>query len=362
MAEETEKNSYSHLAQLEWKDYLASDASESDDNTEADDQLDEKARKQSIYLNLVYSGNGSDEDAEHDIGQEMEVTFHSGLESLNKKLMEKKDKETVWEASRRKRHEKKKAKKNKSKYSSDDDSDQQVIEAANEFIEEPSVKKRKKTEKSKTDNHMDIVAVDKASKEELELLLADDKATETGLKGYSLKFKKRKDKMGKENVIIDEGKVPNSTYSDDPRFAHFFSSPDYAIDPTDPQFKRYFLCSINIVLLLLFKLLQAAANNLLNSGQESASYARQQLARKQKGQMELSVPKVMQMPSENAGNGMMEKDEKEGLLVFKSTKKDEDELSFLVKSVKMKSKHILNSKTRKDGKSQFDGVEKKRQH
>ncbi|XP_039689733.1 pre-rRNA-processing protein ESF1 [Medicago truncatula] len=320
------------LAQLEWKDYLASDASESDDNTEADDQLDEKARKQSIYLNLVYSGNGSDEDAEHDIGQEMEVTFHSGLESLNKKLMEKKDKETVWEASRRKRHEKKKAKKNKSKYSSDDDSDQQVIEAANEFIEEPSVKKRKKTEKSKTDNHMDIVAVDKASKEELELLLADDKATETGLKGYSLKFKKRKDKMGKENVIIDEGKVPNSTYSDDPRFAHFFSSPDYAIDPTDPQFKR------------------------------SASYARQQLARKQKGQMELSVPKVMQMPSENAGNGMMEKDEKEGLLVFKSTKKDEDELSFLVKSVKMKSKHILNSKTRKDGKSQFDGVEKKRQH
>jgi hypothetical protein len=71
---------------------LASDASESDDSSETDDQLDEKARKQDMYHSLVYSGNGSDEDAEHDIGQEMEVTFHSGLECLNKKLMEKKNK------------------------------------------------------------------------------------------------------------------------------------------------------------------------------------------------------------------------------------------------------------------------------
>ncbi|PNX62149.1 pre-rRNA-processing protein ESF1-like, partial [Trifolium pratense] len=42
--------------------------------------------------------------------------------------------------------------------------------------------------------------------------------------------------------------------------------------------------------------------------------------------------------------------------------KDKDEFSFLVKSVKMKSKQILDCKTSKDGKSQFEGVEKKRQH
>jgi len=244
------------------KEYLASDASESDDNSETDDQLDEKARKQDMYLSLVYSGNGSDEDTEHDVGQEMEVTFHSGLECLNKKLMEKKDKrsETVWEAYQRKSHEKKKTKKNKWKYSSDDDSDQQAIEEADEFFtEEPCVKKRKKAQRSKNDKDhnnldMDIVAVDKASKEELELLLADDNRIETGLKGCNLKFKKRKDKMGKENVIIDEGKVPNSTYSDDPRFVALLFSPDYAIDPTNPQFKRYFLCSINSVRLLMFLL------------------------------------------------------------------------------------------------------------
>ncbi|PNX65472.1 pre-rRNA-processing protein ESF1-like, partial [Trifolium pratense] len=84
-------------------------------------------------------GNGSDEDAEHDIGQEMEVTFHSGLECLNKKLMEKKNKrsETVLEASLRQRREKKKANKNKLKCLSDDDSDQQAIGADEFFIEEP---------------------------------------------------------------------------------------------------------------------------------------------------------------------------------------------------------------------------------
>jgi hypothetical protein len=62
------------------------------DSSETDDQLDEKARKQDLYSCLVYSGNGSDEDAEHDVGQEMEVTFCSGLECVNKKLMEKKNK------------------------------------------------------------------------------------------------------------------------------------------------------------------------------------------------------------------------------------------------------------------------------
>lgn len=64
--------------------------------------------------------------------------------------------------------------------------------------------------------------------------------------------------------------------------------------------------------------------------------------------MELSVPKVMQMSFEDSGYGMMQKDKKEGLVV-KSKTKDKDELSFLVKSVKMKSKQILDGKTRKDG-------------
>ncbi|PNX90794.1 hypothetical protein L195_g046921 [Trifolium pratense] len=70
---------------------------------------------------------------------------------------------------------------------------------------------------------------------------------------------------------------------------------------------------------------------------ESAAYARQQLAHKhKKSQMEFSVPKEMKMSFEDSGNGnMMHKDNK-----------DKDEFSFLVKSVKMKSKQILDGKTR----------------
>lgn len=236
---------------MELNEFLTSDVSESDDdedNNETDDQPDKKARKRDKYRALLVSGNGSDEeDAEHGDVQDMEVTFNTGLEDISKHIMEKKDKksETVWEAYLRKRREKRKARKNKSKYSSDDDddsndTDQEATEEADDFfIEEPAAKKRKNEQNKNDKDHelKDRDGVDKASKEELELLLADDKGTEAALKGYNLKFKKGKGK--KNENAIDEGKIPNSAY-DDPRFAALVS-PDYAIDPTDPQFKRYFL-------------------------------------------------------------------------------------------------------------------------
>ena len=87
----------------------------------------------------------------------------------------------------------------------------------------------------------DMDGVDEAGKEELELLLADERRAETSLKGYNLELKTAKGKKGRE-AIKDE-KVP-SIDLDDPRFAAFFN-PAYAMDPTDPQFKRYLiLCSI----------------------------------------------------------------------------------------------------------------------
>lgn len=237
---------------MELKEFLTSDESESDDgedNNETDVQPDKKARKREKYLTLLQSGDASDGDSERDDVQDLEVTFNTGLEDISKHIMEKKDKysETVWEAYLRKRREKKKARKNKSKYSSDDDddsdADQEATEEADDFFEEPAVKKKKKAQSERDEEykHQDMDGNDKASKEELELLLADDKGADTGLKGYNLKFKKGKGKR-REN-IIDEGKIPSSAY-DDPRFAALFS-PDYVIDPTDPQFKRYFLYNIS---------------------------------------------------------------------------------------------------------------------
>lgn len=318
---------------------IASDVSDSDDS-EDNNETDERPRKKdNKYLALL--DNNSDEDGDDD-AMDMEVTFNTGLQDISKHIMEKKDKKsrTVWEECLRKKREKKKARKNKSKHSSSDDdsdnTDHEATEDADDFFidEEPDIKKKKKKAESKNDKDhklQDMDGVAKASKEELELLLADDKGTGTGLKGYNLKFKKGKGKKA-ENAI-DEGKIPNNAF-DDPRFASIFSA-DFAIDPTDPQFKR------------------------------SAVYARQLAQKQQKGREELSVerehvkfPKETQLSSDGSGAKLKGGEEVSDDL---KSKQDKLELSSLVKSIKMKSKQIQLSSdvnTKKAGKSQF----KKRKH
>jgi hypothetical protein len=236
---------------------MASDESESDDS-EDNNETDDRDNKKAKYLSLL--SNNSDEDEEDNGVQDMEVTFNTGLEDISKHIMEKKDKEsrTYWEECLRKKRERKKARKNKSKYSSssdDDDSDntdQEATKDADDFFideEQPDIKKKKTESKNGKDHKLkDMDGVDQVSKEELELLLADDKGTDTGLKGYNLKFKKGKGK--KMESAIDEGKIPNSAY-DDPRFASIFS-PDFAIDPTDPQFKRYVIAEKQYEVLCFF--------------------------------------------------------------------------------------------------------------
>ncbi|KAK9990114.1 hypothetical protein SO802_025099 [Lithocarpus litseifolius] len=321
------------LAQLELKEFLASDEGESDDGDGESDDDDKKDKKRDMYRALVQSGDGSDGDGDgEEDGQDMEVTFNTGLEDISKRILEKKDKnsETVWEAYLRKRREKKQARKNKSKYSSDDDSsdsdtDQHAPEQPDDFfVEEPSVKRSKKEAGGKSDKERLNQNMDKeaeASQAELELLLADDKGTETGLKGYSLKPKKAKGKKGKE--VPDEDKLPSVNY-DDPRFSALFTSPLYALDPTDPHFKR------------------------------SVAYARQVAQRQQNKQglvetEHLELPTTSHLPSDEP------------------PKKEKHELSSLVKSIKMKSKPFQlpsdGKMSKKVGKLQSAGmVEKELQH
>lgn len=245
---------------MELKEFLNSDESESDDvedNIEAEDQPDKRTRKVEKYRALLEAGHGSDGED----GQDMEVTFNTGLEDISKRILEKKDKksETVWEAHLRKRREKKKASKSKSKHSSSDDddisdTDEEALEQEDDFfMDDPPTKKRKKeqSKSNKEQKHQDTDGVDKATKEELELLLADDQGTNAGIRGYNLKIKKAKDKRVKET--IDEGKIPTADF-DDPRFAALFTSPDYVLDPTDPQFKRYLLCNVSSMLLFVVRL------------------------------------------------------------------------------------------------------------
>ncbi|XP_042063032.1 pre-rRNA-processing protein esf1-like [Salvia splendens] len=225
------------IAELELKEYLASDESESDEDKNEDEvegESEKKCNKRDKYRALIQGGDRSDEDEEDDNGrQDMEVTFSSGLEEISKRISEKKTKkaETVWEAYLRKRKEKKNASKKGSKYISDDessDADEEAAEEADDFFVEDDTpaeenKGSRGTRKRANGNE--------ASLSELELLTADD----TNLKGYSIKPKKRKGKKGKE--VVDEGKIP-TVDNQDPRFAALFTSPLYAPDPTDPQYKR----------------------------------------------------------------------------------------------------------------------------
>ncbi|KAL6345306.1 hypothetical protein AAG906_015789 [Vitis piasezkii] len=233
-------------AELAMKEFLASDTDESEtDDNENDDQSDKEHKRQNKYLALLESGDGSDRDDEED-GQDMEVTFNTGLEDISKRILEKREKksETVWEAYLKKRSEKRKARKNRSKYSSEDesdDTDQELMEQPDDFfVEEHSAKGTKEVTQGKNDKKKKKLQQEtgkeaEVSRAELELLLADEEGADTSVKGYNLKRKKSKGRKGQE--APDEDKIPAVDY-DDPRFSSLFTSPLFALDPTDPQFKR----------------------------------------------------------------------------------------------------------------------------
>ncbi|XP_047319355.1 pre-rRNA-processing protein esf1 [Impatiens glandulifera] len=333
------------LADMELKEFLASDDSESDSDDGDDDDKDDivehkpekKRKKQELYRALLQSGEGSDEDDDDNNKGDMEVTFNTGLEELSKRHLEKKDKEseTVWEAYLRKKKEKKKSKKIRSKNSSDDESsgydDEPRQDHADDFfIEEPTVDKVDKKEKKQKG------AVDEAEagRAELELLLAnDDGEINTGLKGYNMKPKKKsKGKKGNKNSleeIQEDGKLPNVDY-EDPRFSSLFTSPLFALDPTDPQFKRSAVYARQL------------AQNQGKSGREEKG------AKQKQNKEEVPEP-IAAMPTVENDNLKSEESSK---------KKDKLELSSLVKSLKMKSQQFQlpstnklssNAKARKKG-------------
>ncbi|XP_038884339.1 pre-rRNA-processing protein esf1 [Benincasa hispida] len=324
------------LADLELKEFLASDESDSDDESDDGERTDKKRKKGDKYRALLQS----DEDGEQDGGQDMEVTFNTGLEDISKRILEKKDKisETLWEAHLRKKREKRMAAKNKSAHSSDDensDTDREVDEVDDFFVEEPPVKESMKdrTKSIKDREHVGVDGSVEASRAELELLLADDEGVDTGIKGYNLKHKRKK---GKEDIAED--KIPTVDY-DDPRFSALFNSPLFALDPTDPQFKR------------------------------SAAYVRQVALKQQKGDGYQST-KSQHGKSSTKQPAVSGEDEVNGDAPVKiegdSSKKEKYELSSLVKSIKMKSKQLQlqsggGKMAKKDGKERFPAKEEELQ-
>ncbi|XP_074566016.1 pre-rRNA-processing protein esf1 [Curcuma longa] len=221
-------------------------------------KLEKRKRLHEQRAALLMSGDASDEEQSND--EVMEITFNTDLEDLSKRILEKKDRrsETVWEAVLKKRCEKRKARRNRSKHSEDDSSDYDAEEDAPDmnddfFMEEPNdsetiktSKKKTKAESQKRGRHdkvvddqeslRDIKKEQEASIAELELLLADDQGSTRGPKGYNMKRAKVKGKKGNEVALED--KIPDIDVSKDPRFSALATSHLYALDPTDPEYKR----------------------------------------------------------------------------------------------------------------------------
>ncbi|OEL28784.1 hypothetical protein BAE44_0010198 [Dichanthelium oligosanthes] len=240
--------------------YLASDDSASDDDgvdNSDDESLPNGGSKRKLTkeerLALLLQGDKSDEEQTDD--QDMEITFNTELEDLSKRIVERKSNEekTVWEKHQEKMKEKKKARKrglmdevDNGDYRSEDEPDEDDDFFADEQSDEEPKPSKSKKHKAKakdkgkrkgkddsTEEHLE----QEATKEELELLVAGDQDTASGAKGYNLKRKKgKKGKKRKEESVED--KLPDIDLSKDDRFSAMFTSHLFAMDPTDPQYKR----------------------------------------------------------------------------------------------------------------------------
>lgn len=297
-----QKYNTEQLNEMDFKAYLASDASD-DEGLEASDaegNLDniesnlpeDEAGFEDLKESQTGNGNGKKKlihkyralllesdgvlKSKENRDKDMEITFHSGLEELSKRLIDKKKQlgnETVWEAYLRKKKERKKGQKKEveeedvelesadEQQSADPFFAQDNVDFDDPFFKsedeallddklEPEVINSKKgstnhakptSRSNKEEKAIRKEEIEKKkieeerSRAELELLLADECAMENGMKGYNLKKKKLKGKRKTVDKISE--KLPTVNY-DDPRFSALFTSHHFAVDPTDPEFKR----------------------------------------------------------------------------------------------------------------------------
>ncbi|XP_024401095.1 pre-rRNA-processing protein esf1 [Physcomitrium patens] len=279
------------LNEMDFRDYLASASSEELDEgespsspergTASNDAYSGATSKKDKYRSLLL-GDSTEEVEPH--GQkkkkgdvDMEVTFHTGLSELSEKLLQKKEAkkrgdETVWEAYLRKKKEKKSQKKrSKNAKNSDDDysSDEDIASPrveqgaadddngfddpffaeADEFPDESKAAPKKSKAKQSADSDRLKKREEKEqqkkekerTKAELELLLMDDEGIQGAARGFNLKSKKKgkgkSKKGGKDDDDQEDDKLASADLTD-PRFAPLFNNHHYAIDPTNPQFRK----------------------------------------------------------------------------------------------------------------------------
>ncbi|KAI8367397.1 pre-rRNA processing protein Esf1 [Choanephora cucurbitarum] len=245
------------LKDLDFDIYLAS----SDDDEDEEEDLDALREKYKKLLGGSKNSAFEDkvEENEDEEEGEMEITFTPGLSEAAGALVankEEKDEagETSIQAYLRKQKEKRKAKKAAKQQTKEQDasdaSDMDEETANDPFFKEAMAemedeglvddKKKKKDKKSKKRASKEEREQKARERAELELLMDDDGKGE----GFNMKevlkqekMEKKKKKKGKkveEQIQTDDFEIDVQ----DPRFAAVQESHHFAIDPTNPQFKK----------------------------------------------------------------------------------------------------------------------------
>ncbi|KAI7904638.1 uncharacterized protein BX663DRAFT_550295 [Cokeromyces recurvatus] len=245
------------LKELDFSAYLASTDEEEDEDEDLD-ALREKYRK-------LLNGEGKEPSAYEDKIEsdeeegDMEITFTPGLSEAAGALVNNKEEqkeETTIETYLRKQKEKKKAKKaakqalattnkeedSESELDEDTKNDPFFKEAMTEMEQEGFVNKKKKESKNSKKKRASKEEREAKAREraELELLMGDDGKSE----GFDMKEILKREKLEKKKKGKKGKKAADTTEDDfeidvnDPRFAAVQESHQFAIDPTNPQFKK----------------------------------------------------------------------------------------------------------------------------
>jgi len=213
------------LDDMDFKAYLASDNSD-----EESDHEDLKNKYKNLVGASTKIGNKNIFDQNNDNDNDdvdMEITFTPGLDEGSEKVEAPKagdDEESTLDKLKRKAKERRQARKEKIK----------------ELKKEAEEKKKDKPI-DKNNKKRDQKDLDDKSKAELELLMLDEN-NEKHAEHFNLKelMKSEKEKAkkskhrNKDKIIEDDFKADLN----DPRFSEIFTNHDFAIDPSQPQFKK----------------------------------------------------------------------------------------------------------------------------
>ncbi|CAR28696.1 hypothetical protein ZYGR_0U00540 [Zygosaccharomyces rouxii] len=218
---EVSKRAFSQkeLEDMDFQAYLASGTDESDGEENNNEEAKNKL-KSLVGQSLAY---GKQQEEEPD----MEITFTPGLDD-SKPQADEDHEETTIEKVKRKEQERRKARK------------QRLKELKQQAEQEKKEKLRSGKNKKQVEDESDA-----KSKAELELLMMEDEDdTEKSLNKKAhfnmneiLKSEKEKKKKGKYQ---DKGKIMEDEFKpdlNDPRFNEVFENQDFAIDPSQPEYK-----------------------------------------------------------------------------------------------------------------------------